>query len=214
MRFNEWKAVDGGDCPKVFGYTANTRWYTAGSNRYIFSNDESDFKIGTISFWHGEEYVSRPGCTVDDEAGEQVNRDLLYNEIKKEIDAFQCPANISDMYELSNDLTSYYDTLRNDENNKYRVLWSHDLAEEVIRIIGFEDFNETVPESTLDGLYTREDIKFESTFLGNIERFAKKHSIEIPDNFYDIGGAYYSKRNILMGYSCEVCKVLRLRFWA
>ena len=132
MRFNEWKAVDGGDCPKVFGYTANTRWYTSGSNRYIFSNDASDFKIGTISFWHGEEYVSRPGCTVDDEAGEQVNRDLLYNEIKKEIDAFQCPDNISDMYELSNDLTSYYDTLRNDENNKYRVLWSHDLAEEVI----------------------------------------------------------------------------------
>ena len=101
MRFNEWKAVDGGDCPKVFGYTANTRWYTSGSNRYIFSNDASDFKVGTISFWHGEEYVSRPGCTVDDEAGEQVNRDLLYSEIKKEIDAYQCPANISDMYELS-----------------------------------------------------------------------------------------------------------------
>ena len=132
MRFNEWKAVDGGDCPKVFGYTANTRWYTSGSNRYIFSNDASDFKIGTISFWHGEEYLARPGCTVDDEAGEQVNRDLLYSEIKKEIDAYQCPANISDMYELSNELTSYYETLRNDENNKYRVLWSHDLAEEVI----------------------------------------------------------------------------------
>ena len=59
--------------------------------------------------------------------------------------------------------------------------------------------------TALDGLYTREDIKFESTFFSNIERFAKKHSIEIPDNFYDIGGAYYSKRNIVMGYSCEVC---------
>jgi len=33
------------------------------------------------------------------------------------------------------------------------TIWQ-DLAEEVIRIIGFEDFNETVPESTLDGLYT------------------------------------------------------------
>ena len=32
-------------------------------------------------------------------------------------------------------------------------IWQ-DLAEEVIRIIGFEDFKETIPESTLDGLYT------------------------------------------------------------
>ena len=32
-------------------------------------------------------------------------------------------------------------------------IWQ-DLAEEVVRIIGFEDFNETIPESTLDGLYT------------------------------------------------------------
>ena len=61
-----------------------------------------------------------------------TQRTKLYSEIKKEIDAYQCPANISDMHELSNELTSYYETLRNDENNKYRVLWSHDLAEEVI----------------------------------------------------------------------------------
>lgn len=32
-------------------------------------------------------------------------------------------------------------------------IWQ-DLAEEVVRIIGFDDFNETIPESTLDGLYT------------------------------------------------------------
>ena len=32
-------------------------------------------------------------------------------------------------------------------------IWQ-DLAEEVIRIIGFEDFKETIPASTLDGLYT------------------------------------------------------------
>ena len=33
------------------------------------------------------------------------------------------------------------------------TIWQ-DLAEEVVRIIGFDDFNETIPESTLDGLYT------------------------------------------------------------
>ncbi len=32
-------------------------------------------------------------------------------------------------------------------------IWQ-DLAEEVIRIIGFDDFKETIPASTLDGLYT------------------------------------------------------------
>ena len=33
------------------------------------------------------------------------------------------------------------------------TIW-HDLAEEVVRIIGFEDFKETVPASTLVGVYT------------------------------------------------------------
>ncbi len=133
MRFNDWKAVDGGDCPKVFGYTANTQWYTAGKNKYIFSENVNDFKIDTISFWHGEEYESRPGCTVDDEAGEQVNRELLLDEIKKEVDSYTCPDKMADMYNLSTELSSYYATLKSVTNNKYRVLWSHDLAEEVIQ---------------------------------------------------------------------------------
>ena len=129
--FNDWVATNGGECPKVFGYTANTHWYTMGSNRYIFSDDVQGFKIDTISFWHLEEYKSRPGCTVQDASGEQVNKELLLNEIQKEINNYSCPSEISKMNELSNELSSYYQTLRND--NKFRVLWSHDLAEEVIK---------------------------------------------------------------------------------
>ena len=133
ITFNNWKATDGGDCPKVFGYTANTKWYTMTSNKYIFSENADDFNIDTFAFWSGEKYLARPGCTVDDEAGEQVNTELLLSEIKTEINKFTCPDNIADMYKLSNELTGYYETLRNDKNNPYRVLWSHDLAEEVIQ---------------------------------------------------------------------------------
>lgn len=131
ITFNNWKATDKGDCPKVFGYTANTKWYTKSSNKYIFSEDTSDFNIETFAFFSGEKYVTRPGCTVDDESGEETNRQLLLSEIKTAINNYKCPEKIEDMTNLSNDLLSYYETLRND--NKYRVLWSHDLAEEVIK---------------------------------------------------------------------------------
>ena len=68
-KLNEWVATENGDCPKVFGFTANSKWYTLDKNKYVFSQDASDFKIDTIAFFSGEPYKTRPGCTVEDVDG-------------------------------------------------------------------------------------------------------------------------------------------------
>ena len=131
LTLNKWKAVEGGDCPKVFGYTANTKWYTSSTNRYIFSEDVTDFNIDTLAFWSQEAYDSKPGCTVKDQAGEDTNKELLLSEIKTTINNYSCPSKIEDMINLSDDLLYYYNSLKND--NKYRVLWGKDLASDVIQ---------------------------------------------------------------------------------
>lgn len=65
----------------------------------------------------------------------------------------------NEVVDVFNRLDFKYEVI-NDEINvtipSYRhdiSIWQ-DLAEEVIRIIGFDDFKETIPESTLDGMYT------------------------------------------------------------
>ena len=130
LNFNNWKATENGACPKLFGYTANTKWYTSTSNKYTFSENAEDFNIETYAFWTGEQYVSRPGCTVEDVDGKEKADELLA-EIKKEIDNYACPSNIEDMLNFSNELDDYYQKLRDD--NEYRVLWSAGLIDEVTR---------------------------------------------------------------------------------
>lgn len=132
ITFNNWKATHNGACPKLFGYTANTKWYTANSNKYIFSENAEDFNIDTYAFWSfgTEQYQARPGCTVEDVDG-KAEADKLLDEIKKEIDGYTCPSKIEDMAAFSTELEDYYLKLR--EDNEYRVLWSAGLIDEVTR---------------------------------------------------------------------------------
>lgn len=130
ISLKDWTAEQNGECPLAFGYTANTAWYTKDSNKYIFSNNTSAFNVPIYSIFHDEAYESVPGCAVKDVTGENTNRQILLNEIKTAINNYKCPSKIEDMNKLSDELASYYSQLKND--NKYRVLWSHDLAQEVI----------------------------------------------------------------------------------
>ena len=51
ITFNSWRATHNGACPKLFGYTANTKWYTANSNKYIFSENDEDFNIDILKMF-------------------------------------------------------------------------------------------------------------------------------------------------------------------
>lgn len=127
---NNWVAKDNGDCPKVFGYTANVSWYTANNNKYIFSENADDFKITTISFFGGEAYKTRPGCTVEDVDGKEKAQELL-NKVLREIKNKSCPAKIEEMSSFQDNLEKWYEDLR--KNNEYRVLWSAGLIDEVTK---------------------------------------------------------------------------------
>lgn len=80
-------------------------------------------------------------------SSQQINKLLGTNYTQKEvIEVFE---RLDFKYEINNEnIIVTIPSYRHDIS-----IWQ-DLAEEVIRIIGFEDFQETVPESTLDGLYT------------------------------------------------------------
>lgn len=144
-KLNEWVALDNGDCPKVFGYTANTRWYTSKENKYVFSDNENDFNIGTISFWGKETYVARPGCTVKDVDGQDRAQELL-NEILTTINNKQCPSKIEEMSQYSENFVSYYKGLLND--NEYNVLWSSGLISETTKQTAEEQINAAIKAKT------------------------------------------------------------------
>ena len=152
---NNWTAVDNGDCPKVFGYTANTRWYTTLKNKYIFSDNKGDFNIGTISFWGREEYVGRPGCTVEDTDGNEKAQELL-NGVLSEINNKQCPSKIEDMNSFQDDFENWYNSLRN--NNDYRVLWSAGLIDSVTKKSAQEQINDAIKSKISDCQYKICDI--------------------------------------------------------
>ena len=126
---NGWTATKGGDCPKLFGYTSNAKVYTTPDHKYYFSNNEDDYYgIEAYSFWGNEQYLSRPGCTVKDVAGEEEQKKLL-SDIEKEIKSMNCPDNLNDSKAFNEFFTKKYESLVND--NKYRVLYSKEYASEM-----------------------------------------------------------------------------------
>ncbi len=147
---NGWVAEENGDCPKVFGYTANTRWYTSDKNKYIFSNNASDFNIDTISFFGGEAYKTRPGCTVEDVDGKAKAQELL-DKVLKEINGRSCPAKIEEMESFSDNLEKWYENIR--KNNEYRVLWSAGLVDEVTKKSAEVQISEAIHNKISDCQY-------------------------------------------------------------
>ena len=94
MATYHWTALNGGNCPVVFGVTANTKWYTKSSNKYVFGDDTSQIDLHTSQFWSGTAYETNVGCSVQDEEGfkEAV---ACYDDAITQIKNTQCPADLS-----------------------------------------------------------------------------------------------------------------------
>ena len=129
--FQGWTATADAECPNIFGYTSNSNWATDKSNLYTFAASQLDYhQTGVISFLKDEEYKNRPGCTVEDVAGENRNQELL-DEILDELDERKCPDKMEDMATFENDLTAWYDYIRSSDNNRYKELWSKGLDDRI-----------------------------------------------------------------------------------
>lgn len=122
--YKSWTATNGGECPLMFGLTANTRWYTANEHRYVFSNDESGFDLMTWSFFGGEKYKTNPGCTVQDETGHDEAEEC-FNNAKEKINKKTCPTDLTKLSELADELQKYQDECE----SQYEVLYSRGLLE-------------------------------------------------------------------------------------
>lgn len=129
MTFKGWKAVDGGECPLVFGLTGNARGFTSDKNKFVFADDESDLDLDMKSSWFAfwtwgsrEYYVTNAGCTVQDEAGmrEAVK---CYDDAIKAITSKPCPADISNYDVFKAELEG----LAKKCDNKFSVFYSYDL---------------------------------------------------------------------------------------
>ena len=162
--FNKWVAKENGDCPKVFGYTANASWAAGSEYKYSFSENIDDFNIKTFSFFNNETYVGRPGCTVEDVDGKATAQKLL-DEILKEIKGKTCPSKIEDMNSFQSNLESWYEQLRT--NNEYRVLWSAGLIDEVTKKSAQEQISAAIHDKISDCQYSI--CKIDSTKRKTIE---------------------------------------------
>ncbi len=124
----DWTATNGGECPIGFGLTANTKWYTRNDHKYVFSNDGKGFNIGVKSFGFfgigSEEYVTTPGCTVQDKTGHE-EAEACFNDAAAKIANTPCPSDYSKLSEISKTLEGYQDSC----DSKFRTLYSKGLLE-------------------------------------------------------------------------------------
>ncbi len=124
----EWTATNCGECPKGFGLTANTKWYTTNDHKYVFSNDGKAFNTGVNSFGFfgigSEEYITTPGCTVQDKTGHEL-AEACFNDASNNINNTKCPSDYSKLSEISSSL----EELQNSCDNKFRTLYSKGLLE-------------------------------------------------------------------------------------
>lgn len=123
--YKSWVAKNNGECPLIFGLTANTRWYTSNEHRYVFGNDASGFDLMTWSFWGNEKYETNPGCTVQDKTG-HAEAEECFNNAAKKIENKTCPTDLANLATLHEDLQKYQDECQ----SKFEVLYSKGLLEE------------------------------------------------------------------------------------
>ena len=122
--YKGWTAINGGGCPLMFGLTANTRWYTSTSNRYVFSDDKSGFNLQVFSFFGDEEYKQAPGCTIIDKDGHE-EAEKCFNDAASKIENYSCPSDISKLSEMATELKKY----QTECQNEFKKLYSEGLLE-------------------------------------------------------------------------------------
>lgn len=120
--YEGWTAETGGSCPKIFGLTANTRFYTKTSNKYAFTDDPTGFLHGKGIAFSSDVYERSTGCTIDDKKGYEEAA-ACFNDALAEIDSYKCPSDLSEMSKMSEDLAKYQKQC----DSKLAVLYANKL---------------------------------------------------------------------------------------
>ena len=120
--YKGWTAETGGSCPKIFGLTANTKWYTKTSNKYAFTDDSTGFLHGKGIAFSSDVYERSTGCTINDKEGYEEAKACI-DEAMASIDAYKCPSDISDLSKMSDDLAVYQKQC----DSKLAVLYANKL---------------------------------------------------------------------------------------
>lgn len=120
--YEGWTAETGGSCPKIFGLTANTKWYTKTSNKYAFTDDSTGFLHGKGMAFSSDVYERSTGCTINDKQGYEEAK-ACFDEAMASIDAYKCPSDISDLSKMSDDLAAYQKQC----DSKLAVLYANKL---------------------------------------------------------------------------------------
>lgn len=120
--YEGWTAETGGSCPKIFGLTANTKWYTKTSNKYAFTDDSTGFLHGKGIAFSSDVYERSTGCTINDKEGYEEAK-ACFDEAMASIDAYKCPSDISDLSKMSDDLAVYQKQC----DSKLAVLYANKL---------------------------------------------------------------------------------------
>lgn len=120
--YEGWTAETGGSCPKIFGLTANTKWYTKTSNKYAFTDDSTGFLHGKGMAFSSDVYERSTGCTINDKQGYEEAK-ACFDDAMASIDAYKCPSDISDLSKMSDDLAVYQKQC----DSKLAVLYANKL---------------------------------------------------------------------------------------
>lgn len=120
--YEGWTAETGGSCPKIFGLTANTKFYTKTSNKYAFTDDPTGFLHGKGIAFSSDVYERSTGCTINDKEGYEEAK-ACFDEAMASIDAYKCPSDISDLSKMSDDLATYQKQC----DSKLAVLYANKL---------------------------------------------------------------------------------------
>lgn len=104
--YKGWTAVDGGECPLIFGLTENTKWFTKTSNKYAFTDDSTGFLRGKGVAFSNEVYERSTGCTINDKKGYE-EASACFNKAIAKIDSYTCPSDLSNLSKMSEELAGY-----------------------------------------------------------------------------------------------------------
>ena len=122
--YSEWTAKNGGNCPLMFGVTANTwKWWIFGTStkhKYVFTdNNTSGFQTDEYKFGTDEKYEQVQGCTVADTNGSEEAK-ACFEEAAKKIESYSCPSDLSKLSEMSSQLEAYQEECK----SKLKVSYS------------------------------------------------------------------------------------------
>ena len=125
ISFYSWVSDKNGTCPKLFAFTANTRWFTAHNHRYMFTDNAADLTTAVSMAFSGDTYKQVPACTSLDVDGLEDLKNC-YKDALGDINAYTCPSDLKQIANISSDLEKYKDACK----TKKEELYSKGLLDE------------------------------------------------------------------------------------